>query len=79
MLKYIFLTFLIIVFVPQVRRFVFWLLIGRKIINSQKKAEAHFNSQHSKEGEIKVKYNPADARSKRDEGGEYIDYKEIKD
>lgn len=71
--KYLFIITLIILFVPPVRRFVFYLLVGRQLVKQQK--------QHSpgarREGEVRVESRPS-KDSTRFKGGEYVDYEEVK-
>ncbi|CAN5213409.1 hypothetical protein BH09BAC4_BH09BAC4_16830 [soil metagenome] len=73
--KYLFIITLIILFVPPVRRFVFYLLVGRQLVKQQK--QANNVSGRSREGEVRV-----DARSANDgsrfKGGDYVDYEEVK-
>ncbi|QJD78159.1 DUF4834 domain-containing protein [Spirosoma rhododendri] len=72
--KYLFIITLIILFVPPVRRFVFYLLVGRQLVNQQKQAN---NVERRREGEIRVDNKPpkGDAPFK---GGDYVDYEEVK-
>lgn len=75
MLKYLFIAFLIIVFVPSVRRFVFWLLVGRQLAKEQEKQNAQFRPR--REGETRVE--PTKPTKGSDfKGGEYVDYEEVK-
>lgn len=73
--KYLFIITLIILFVPAVRRFVFYLLVGRQLVKEQKR-QGDIRGNH-REGEIRV-----DARQRGDnsrhKGGEYVDYEEVK-
>lgn len=75
LLKYLFIITLIILFVPPVRRFVFYLLVGRQLVKDKKQQESMFNRR--REGDIRVENRPpkADTRFK---GGEYVDYEEVK-
>ncbi|WP_234735152.1 DUF4834 family protein [Tellurirhabdus bombi] len=74
MLKYLFLVFLIIAFVPAVRRFVFWLLVGRQLVNAQKKAAKQYEKN---QGKTKVDHVPPGATDSRIKGGDYVDYEEV--
>ena len=74
-MKYVFFVMLVIAFVPPVRRFFFWLLVGRQLVKQQKRANQHAEQQ--REGEIKVN-NPRTNDDSRFKGGEYVDYEEIK-
>lgn len=75
LLKYLFIITLIILFVPPVRRFVFYLLVGRQLVKQQKQPENGRGS--SREGEIRVDKRPEKSDS-RFKGGDYVDYEEIK-
>lgn len=81
MLKIIFVVFMIIAFVPPVRRFLFWLVVGRQLTKEQKKYNQTHQQQQTKrrEGEINVDYVPKNANKNEFDGGEYIDYEEVKD
>jgi UPF0716 family protein affecting phage T7 exclusion len=72
--KYLFIITLIILFVPPVRRFVFYLLVGRQLVKQQKQASGF---ERRREGEIRVdnKSPKGDAPFK---GGDYVDYEEVK-
>ncbi|MGF7216973.1 hypothetical protein GGR92_003140 [Spirosoma lacussanchae] len=72
LLKYLFIITLIILFVPPVRRFVFYLLVGRQLVKQQKQ---HPNSNR-REGDVRVENRPKG--DTRFQGGEYVDYEEIK-
>ncbi len=79
-MKIVFNIFLIvcflIAFVPPFRRFLFHLLVGRKLMKEQRKYQ---DSQRppQREGSIRVDRDP-----KKDDkpfrGGEYVDYEEVK-
>ncbi|MBC7570765.1 MAG: DUF4834 domain-containing protein [Spirosoma sp.] len=72
--KYLFIITLIILFVPPVRRFVFYLLVGRKLVKEQKQQRT---GQNPREGEIRVENKPPKPDS-RFTGGDYVDYEEVK-
>ncbi len=72
--KYLFILTLIILFVPPVRRFVFYLLVGRKLVKEQKQQHA---GRNPREGEIRVENKPSKPDS-RFTGGDYVDYEEVK-
>jgi UPF0716 family protein affecting phage T7 exclusion len=76
--KIILLFILAVMFVPPFRKFLFWLLVGRKIAEHQKRAEAFFKQQQGKEGDINIRYNPKEDSKGRKDDGEYIDFQEIK-
>lgn len=75
LLKYLFILTLIILFVPPVRRFVFYLLVGRKLVKNQE----HMTNRRPKtsEGEVRVDTRPK-SDDPRYKGGEYVDYEEVK-
>ncbi len=73
--KYLFIAFLIIVFVPPVRRFVFYLLVGRQLVKEQKKQT---RSRSGKEGHTRVDNVPPGTTDSKIQGGEYVDYEEVK-
>lgn len=75
--KYLFLAFLIIAFVPPVRRFVFYLLVGRQLIKEQEKQSAQSRRKNSTGGTVNVDSTPPKGDSTL-KGGEYVDYEEIK-
>nr|WP_293835851.1 DUF4834 domain-containing protein [uncultured Arsenicibacter sp.] len=77
MLKYLFIAFLIIVFVPSVRRFLFWLLVGRQLVKEQKRQNEQFRPR--RDGETYVQPRAADQKPGQGfKGGEYVDYEEVK-
>ncbi|QHV94251.1 DUF4834 domain-containing protein [Spirosoma endbachense] len=74
--KYLFIITLVILFVPPVRRFVFYLLVGRQLVKQQKQQG---NGQGGRrEGEIRVEPRPGKDSGSRYTGGEYVDYEEVK-
>ncbi|GAB3035060.1 DUF4834 domain-containing protein [Spirosoma pulveris] len=73
--KYLFIITLIILFVPPVRRFVFYLLVGRQLVKQQKQQTSA--SGRSREGEVRVNTAPKKGDSSFT-GGEYVDYEEVK-
>ncbi len=74
--KYLFIITLIILFVPPVRRFVFYLLVGRKLVKQQEQQESKQN--RTREGEIRVDRRPGNTGNPSNKGGEYVDYEEVK-
>jgi hypothetical protein len=70
--KYLFIAFLIIVFVPPVRRFVFYLLVGRQLVKEQKQT-----TRKQRAGDVRVE-NPANRPKSSFNGGDYVNYEEIK-
>ncbi|WP_420150727.1 DUF4834 domain-containing protein [Spirosoma sp.] len=74
-LKYLFIITLIILFVPPVRRFVFYLLVGRQLVKEQKRQGDIRGSR--REGDIRVDNRPK-GNDSRYPGGEYVDYEEVK-
>ena len=79
MFKILFVIFLVIAFVPPVRRFLFWLIVGRQLTKEQKRYNKQQERQQKKEGDINVDYVPKDAKGKGYQGGQYVDYEEVKD
>ncbi|QKZ15523.1 DUF4834 domain-containing protein [Spirosoma sp. KUDC1026] len=75
LLKYLFIITLIILFVPPVRRFVFYLLVGRQLVNEQK--QQNIKNQR-REGDIRVDRQPGKNNGQRQSDGEYVDYEEVK-
>lgn len=73
--KYLFIITLVILFVPPVRRFVFYLLVGRQLVKEQKKQTT--TSGRTREGEVRVNTPPTKGNSSF-KGGEYVDYEEVK-
>ncbi|GAA4448365.1 hypothetical protein GCM10023189_06100 [Nibrella saemangeumensis] len=76
LIKYLFIAFLIIVFVPPVRRFVFYLLVGRQLVKEQKKQTTR--SRPGQEGKTRVDNVPPNPNDSKIQGGEYVDYEEVK-
>lgn len=76
LLKYLFIITLIILFVPPVRRFVFYLLVGRQLVKQQKQQAAGRGGR--REGEIRVENRPEKEANSRFKGGDYVDYEEVK-
>ena len=74
--KYLFIVTLIILFVPPVRRFVFYLLVGRKLVKQQEQQES--KRTKTREGEIRVDKRPENMGNSPYKGGEYVDYEEVK-
>jgi len=75
LLKYLFILTLIILFVPPVRRFVFYLLVGRQLVKAQKQPNNGYGKH--REGEVRVESRPGKGDT-RFKGGEYVDYEEVK-
>lgn len=73
--KYLFILSLIILFVPPVRRFVFYLLVGRQLVKQQKQQTGSFG--RTREGDVRVNSQPKKGDSSF-KGGEYVDYEEVK-
>lgn len=77
-MKYIILILLAIAFVPAIRRFLFEILVGNQIAKQQKRYNDYHEKERGKEGEIKVKTPPTNSKGKDSEGGQYVDYEEVK-
>jgi hypothetical protein len=73
--KYLFIITLIILFVPPVRRFVFYLLVGRQLVKQQKQQNNTYGKR--RDGEVRVESRPVNGDT-RFKGGEYVDYEEVK-
>lgn len=76
LLKYLFIITLIILFVPAVRRFVFYLLVGRQLVKEQKRQGGVSNKR--REGEVRVDTRQTKQGGTNFKGGEYVDYEEVK-
>ncbi len=76
LLKVLLVFTLLIVFVPPVRRFVFYLLVGRQLVKEQRRATER--TPPVREGETRVASNPARKGGSPIQGGEYVDYEEVK-
>ena len=69
---------LLIAFVPFFRRFIFHLLVGRQLIKEQEKQyKAQQQRQRANAG-VRVDVQPDPNQSSRFQGGEYVDYEEVK-
>lgn len=79
MFKILVVIFLVIAFVPPVRRFLFWLVVGRQLTKEQKRHNQQQARQQKRQGDINVDYVPKDSKGKGYEGGQYVDYEEVKD
>jgi hypothetical protein len=75
LLKILFIVVLLIAFVPPVRRFVFYLLVGRQLVKEQRRQ--HQRTQPVREGETRVTATPGQPGNNRMKGGEYVDYEEV--
>lgn len=78
MFKYILIIFLLIAFVPAIRNFLFNILVGNQIAKQQKRYNDFMEKERGKEGDIKVKTSPTSSKNKSSEGGQYVDYEEVK-
>ncbi|MBO0948858.1 DUF4834 domain-containing protein [Fibrella forsythiae] len=76
LLKVLLVFTLLIIFVPPVRRFVFYLLVGRQLVKEQRRATER--TQPFREGETRVASNPTRKGGSPMKGGEYVDYEEVK-
>ena len=76
MFKFFLIFFLLLIFVPTVRRFLFALLVGNSMLKEQKKANEQYAQQVKKEGDINIKHKTDKTNDFK--GGEYIDYEEVK-
>jgi hypothetical protein len=69
-------VFMLIAFVPMFRRFIFHLLVGRQLVKEQKR-QYQAQQQKAKSG-VRVDHVPNDSNQSRFNGGEYVDYEEVK-
>jgi len=76
MFKFLLILILIIAFVAPVRRFVFWLLVGRQLAKEQRRTSG--SASDRREGSTNVDYVPPKPGESRFKGGEYVDYEEVK-
>ncbi|AWV97578.1 DUF4834 domain-containing protein [Arcticibacterium luteifluviistationis] len=77
MFKIIFVVILVIAFVPPVRRFLFWLIVGKEMVKEQKKANNSGRTEAKRDGQINVDYVPKETKDKGFKGGQYVDYEEV--
>ena len=68
---------LLIAFVPLFRRFIFHLLVGRKLVREQER-QYKAQQQRAKQSGVRVDNIPPDINQSRFRGGEYVDYEEVK-
>jgi hypothetical protein len=76
LLKVLLVFALLIMFVPPVRRFMFYLLVGRQLVKEQRRATER--TQPVREGETRVASNSTRKGGSPMNGGEYVDYEEVK-
>lgn len=76
MFKIIGVFLLLLAFVPPFRKFMFWLVIGRQVMKQQKAYEKQ--NQPRPDGDIRVESNVKSNKDTKDQGGQYIDYEEVK-
>lgn len=79
MFKYIFIVLMILVLIPPVRRWLFWLVVGRQLVKEQKKQNQQRGKAHQKKGDINIDFVPNGSKKEGFSGGEYVDYEEVKD
>ena len=68
---------LLVAFVPFFRRFIFHLLVGRKLVKEQER-QYRAQQQRAKQTGVRVENIPPDNNQSRFKGGEYVDYEEVK-
>ncbi|MCE7040929.1 DUF4834 family protein [Dyadobacter sp. CY312] len=68
---------LLIAFVPFFRRFIFHLLVGRKLVKEQER-QYKAQQQRARQTGVRVDNVPPDINQSRFKGGEYVDYEEVK-
>ncbi len=76
MFKIIIIFILLVAFVPPFRKFIFWLVIGRQMVNQQKRYDQP--ASNKKEGDIKVDKSQTNSNKNSKDSGQYIDYEEVK-
>lgn len=79
MLKFLLIFVLLLAFVPALRRFLFWLIVGRQLVKEQKKYQKPTQSSSKKEGDIRVEFIPKEDQKPKFRGGQYVDYEEVKE
>ena len=52
--------------------------MGNQIAKQQKRYNDFMEKERGKEGEIKVKTQNSNSKNKGSEGGQYVDYEEVK-
>ncbi|QCR24271.1 DUF4834 family protein [Pontibacter sp. SGAir0037] len=91
MIKFIFTTLVIIFLIRLVAPFLFRWLLGMFVkksmrngtffygnINNQQQRQQEQNSQRAGNGNVKIDYIPDQSKNKGFDGGEYVDYEEVK-
>lgn len=76
-LNILFVFMLLLAFVPVFRRFIFHLLVGRKLVKEQER-QYKAQQQRAKQTGVRVDNVPPDISNSRFQGGEYVDYEEVK-
>jgi UPF0716 family protein affecting phage T7 exclusion len=79
MFKYIFIVAAILILIPPVRRWLFWLVVGRQLVKEQKKQTQQRSKAQKKKGDVNIDYVPSDGNKDDFKGGEYVDFEEVKD
>ncbi|MGL4632752.1 MAG: DUF4834 family protein [Leadbetterella sp.] len=81
MFKFIFIFLLILIFVPTVRRFLFWMVVGKEIAKEKKRQNDRYDQAEyrQREGEIRIDKNTPKSSNNKSSGGQYVDYEEVKD
>jgi hypothetical protein len=79
MFKILLIFILLLAFVAPLRRFLFWLIVGKQMVKEQKKYNQQNQAKSKPEGEIKVDFIPKDRNDFDKNGGQYVDFEEVKD
>lgn len=79
MFKYIFIVILVLILIPSVRRWLFWLVVGRQLVKQQKKQSQQRSKAQQRTGDINIDYVPNESKKTGFKGGEYVDYEEVKE
>lgn len=79
MLKFLLIFILLLAFVPALRRFLFWLVVGRQLVKEQKKHQKSTQTPPKREGDVRVDFIPKEDQKPKFRGGQYVDYEEVKE
>ena len=77
MFKILGIIILLLIFVAPLRRFLFWIVVGKQMVKEQKRYEKQQNPS-KREGEISVDYVPKKNDKDNLKGGQYVDYEDVK-
>ncbi len=77
MFKILGIIILLLIFVAPLRRFLFWMVVGKQMVKEQKRYEKQQNPT-KREGQISVDYVPKKENKDNLKGGQYVDYEDVK-